>query len=326
MPIICPVCQTPVDPVRSIGGHVSPLNKQRYSLYSCGSCRLEFWHPLKIDPSIYGTETCFMYVMFHQGDANLLPPSRYFLKHFPHPKPAGRRPRLLDIGCGNGALLAAAEKLGYEVWGLDLDEKSIAAAKNVFGLKDVFALTLDEFAAKIGGQAGRFDVVMFVEVLEHQDDPLGFVRQAKNLLAPGGVIVGSVPNRERLWAEAERKNGVDWPPHHLLRLSKGSLRRLFARLGPADVRFRPMGYGLLEFANWLEILLFGPLITRTKAWINRTRFQGRDSAGNRRKLNALWLMKKCLNAAFVPLALLLFPFWLVASRRGHQIYFEVRYD
>lgn len=119
--------------------------------------------------------------------------------------------RVLDIGCGSGRHATAAYRLPRaRVVGVDLAFLELVAAKGRLELHD----RLGEHG---GGQwgvcqadglhlpfgAGRFDLVVCSEVLEHMPDPGQAVAEAARVLKPGGHLVVSVPRRwpERIcWA------------------------------------------------------------------------------------------------------------------------------
>lgn len=108
----------------------------------------------------------------------------------------GARPmtslRILDVGCGNGSMLAIPlARLGYTVTGLDPDEPSIHKARELAGTLPVsfFCTMLASFDPAL-----RFDCVLCAEVLEHLDDPEAFLRDSAARLAPGGLLILSVPN------------------------------------------------------------------------------------------------------------------------------------
>jgi SAM-dependent methyltransferase len=100
--------------------------------------------------------------------------------------------RVLDVGCGNGSMLALplAER-GFSVTGIDIDERSIEHAKQL--AKDLPGATfLSGDVARL--QAGRFEVVILAEVLEHMTEPVGLLAESAKHLAEDGVLIVTVPN------------------------------------------------------------------------------------------------------------------------------------
>lgn len=99
--------------------------------------------------------------------------------------------RVLDIGCGAGALGAELKKdLGCEVWGVEFQEDVAEQARA--RLDTVFSGDVFRLRDKI--PAGGFDTVILADVLEHVIDGDGLLGIVKEALAPGGRLVLSLPN------------------------------------------------------------------------------------------------------------------------------------
>ena len=127
--------------------------------------------------------------------------------------------RLLDIGCGAGGMLAHLREFGA-VWGVDPSPEAVtyAAAK---GAAEVRHGTLPDGLPF--GAADRFDVITLLDVLEHVDDDLGSLRTIGGLLAPGGLLLLTVPAFPFLWS------GHDVVNEHKRRYTRSTLReRLLA--------------------------------------------------------------------------------------------------
>jgi len=255
--IKCPICYTEVEERDFKETYVSPYNNQEYRRYECPNCDVHWWEPLKIIPEFYESEVFEDYIACHEGVGTRLGENhKAFFKHFP----SNVRGRLLDVGCGDGRFLRHAKEQGFEVWGIDFDKKSVENAKRKFGIDTVFAMSLEEFYEYAKEKNLKFDVITFFEVLEHQDKPREFLEMVKGLLKEGGYIAGSVPNRERLFAEMDWKNYFNWdyPPHHFLRFSKSSLEKAlnFAKFKDVEV-YEFSSFELLII--YLEKKLFGDL-------------------------------------------------------------------
>lgn len=167
-----------------------------------------------------------------------------------------RNARVLDVGCGEGALSWAAQQMGFEAHGCDVAEPAVALARGLVGADNVHVGTIDDLPYP----PRTFDAVAALEVLEHLPDPRAFVERAALLLKPDGVLLLTLPNRHRVFAVLKRALGkaqsnTDYPPHHLTRWSARALRRL---LGP---RFRTVRVGSLPYyaPHWACQTLARPL-------------------------------------------------------------------
>lgn len=222
--------------------HKAEHNSQTYHLYRCRTCELMFWWPLKADPGIYMDEGFDAYVDYHSGSRPFPRWAEPLFRDLP-PK----RTNALDIGCGDGAVLGRLGSHGYDVHGIDLDEKSIAIARSKYGLSGVSSLTLDQFIEASRTTRMKFALVTAFEVLEHQDAPLDFLAQVITIGEPDGTFAGSVPNRERFLARIDRRlSDGDLPPHHFLWFSKRALESLLQRAGFRNIsveRTGALGYG-----------------------------------------------------------------------------------
>lgn len=98
------------------------------------------------------------------------------LKPLLPPAPA----RILEAGCGRGALAAALTGLGYDVTGVDRNAEMAAAARQR-GVHSIHADVLDV--------SGEYDVVLFTRSLHHVEDLDVIVAHAAALLVPGGQIL-----------------------------------------------------------------------------------------------------------------------------------------
>jgi 2-polyprenyl-3-methyl-5-hydroxy-6-metoxy-1,4-benzoquinol methylase len=109
------------------------------------------------------------------------------------PRPLGR---ILDIGCGPGLTGAALMNLGAaEVWGIERDAALAEEARSRVTRVEQIDLEKDPTE---GLPLGFFNAILYADVLEHLVDPWRVLAQQRELLAPGGSILLSIPNVRNL--------------------------------------------------------------------------------------------------------------------------------
>jgi len=152
--------------------------------------------------------------------------------------------RLLDVGCGEGTFIKRMEELGFEVYGCDIAEEPIRFAREVYGLRNVIASRAEELPE----DWKDFDVITAFEVLEHTENPLGFLKCLYNLLKPGGYLILSVPLSGQF---RERTN----PPEHLTRWNLKALKLAIEKAGFLKEEYRTFS-SLYFYYKWKYFLDF----------------------------------------------------------------------
>jgi len=145
--------------------------------------------------------------------------------------------RLLDVGCGNGELLAAAAERGYEVEGIDVSETSAELCRS----RGLSARAGDFLSADLGGP---FDVLTMWDVVEHLRSPAAFLRRARDLLRPTGLLVLKIPGFGTLsfWSIAvfpRLAASILGAPAHVQYFNAASLEALLAAAGFRRIEWLP---------------------------------------------------------------------------------------
>ena len=103
-----------------------------------------------------------------------------------------RMDRVLELGCGTGATLAALRATGRckRTAGIELFESAAMEAE-----KQIDEVHVGDFERMdLDSRLGQFDAIMCLDVLEHLVDPWKTVQRLGALLVPGGALIASIPN------------------------------------------------------------------------------------------------------------------------------------
>lgn len=104
--------------------------------------------------------------------------------------------RVVDIGCGGGILAEAMAAANATVTGIDVADGPLAVARlhqhESNARIDYRQATAEEMAAS---EAGTYDIVTCLEMLEHVPDPAAVIKACAELVKPGGHIFFSTINR-----------------------------------------------------------------------------------------------------------------------------------
>jgi len=104
--------------------------------------------------------------------------------------------KVIDIGCGGGILAESMAKKGADVTGIDLSEKALKVA-DLHSLESGVQVRYQKIAAEdmAAAEAGQYDVVTCMEMLEHVPDPASVIKACQSLVKPGGYVFFSTLNR-----------------------------------------------------------------------------------------------------------------------------------
>lgn len=152
--------------------------------------------------------------------------------------------RIADVGCGTGALLPMLTQFG-ETWGVD--DSTIAV--EICRKNNLTNVYLDHDPA---WRRVQFDVMTFLDVIEHVDDDAGFLKNYVAQLKPAGLVFITVPALRFLWSDHDLVN------HHRRRYSARQLLKVVehASLEPLRITY---------FCTWLfPIIALVRLVNRLR--------------------------------------------------------------
>lgn len=170
-----------------------------------------------------------------------------------------RSGKLLDIGCGVGALVALAGKKGWDAVGMDPSPKAAELAKQV--------LDLDIMQSYLGDtpfDPKTFDVVVLLAVLEHAFDPVAIMKNVWEILKPGGWVIASTPNLDNLsYHLMNNKDAYSWfIKEHINHFTLQTHRALLEAVGFGSPEFHMCGHFGIQKSGATIKLLPSPTFAR----------------------------------------------------------------
>lgn len=148
-------------------------------------------------------------------------------------EPYRRSGRWLDVGCGAGTLMRAGRNRGWAAVGTEVAAGAAEAVR-----EDGFEVHVGELSA-LPLEAGSFDVVSLVEVVEHVKDPRGLMLEAARLIRPGGAMYVTTPHSRGISARLLRSRwSAVAPPEHLQLFSVRGLEGVLTHAGTRPRRLR----------------------------------------------------------------------------------------
>ena|SRR6218665_2657817 len=123
---------------------------------------------------------------------------------------------VLDVGCGNGVISRSLGAKGFNVYGIDVSEKTIEKARQLNQLPNVKFDVIS--AEQLMAEGKKYNAVICSEVLEHLHNPGGLLEVLYQSITDDGVLIVTVPNgrgpRELLVTRPviylQKKNNFVW--------------------------------------------------------------------------------------------------------------------
>jgi ubiquinone/menaquinone biosynthesis C-methylase UbiE len=140
---------------------------------------------------------------------------------------------VVDVGCGDGALIHFCARLGAEVIFIDRDEAALAkttAKIEASGARAHRAIQSDCNPIPLEDNSG--DLVICTEVLEHVPDPQVFLQELIRVTRPGGQLLITVPDsRSEQFVAATAPPQYFMEPNHIRIFTAEQFRELVKSAG-----------------------------------------------------------------------------------------------
>lgn len=208
------------------------LSGETFSLYKCNSCGLISTFPAPDENKIadyyksekyisHSSKPSSAFEFLYQQVRNITLKSKAKITaKYAHGK------KLLDIGCATGEYLHTCQKNGFEVLGVEPNQKAREIAHANYGLNIGNLDSLNSFPP------GSFDVITMWHVLEHVHDINERMARIYQLIKSNGIAIIAVPNPESYDAQhyIDRWAAYD-APRHLFHFTQSSLKTLAKKHG-----------------------------------------------------------------------------------------------
>lgn len=215
-------------------------------LVRCGACGLKYQNPM---PTLEALNALYASQEYYDG--------QYFPAQFAERKAmfshrlseleahAGGPGQVLEIGCGRGQFLEAAQERGWSVCGQEFAEGTVEVLRRTVPQAE---LAHGIFPEECPFPDDSFDLIHLNHVLEHFFDPMAALRRIGKLLKPGGILYCEVPRQSRLQNKLSNAVGrKDFAVHffleHICYFDRQSMTKALESSGfnPLSIRIEGMG-------------------------------------------------------------------------------------
>jgi SAM-dependent methyltransferase len=133
--------------------------------------------------------------------------------------------RILDAGCGTGYGSSLLGQKASSVVGVDYSPLAVGYATERYAGPGVSFAAMD--CQHLGFPSARFDAVVCFEVFEHMVNPEAFLNEIVRVLAPGGRLILSTPNR--VTADLHMRSIGQRNEFHVNMMDAPGLRKVLSR-------------------------------------------------------------------------------------------------
>ena len=226
----CPLCHSPL--------HTTLFREPPYEVRRCAACGLGYVTPRRSPQALaamYGDDTYWHspspkthgYADYRAERPRYL---RTFAKRLDwalQDGPSGGR--ALDVGAAAGFCMAVLSERGFDVSGVEVSPVIASYAQHELGFGDrVFVGLLQD--APLAPHS--FDLICMWDVVEHVPDPVGLLRRARELLAPGGRLVIETQDIDSAFARALGRRWHHFKhAEHIYHFTPATLERLLRETG-----------------------------------------------------------------------------------------------
>ena len=174
----------------------------------------------------------------------------------------GHGGNLLEIGSGQGEFLVEAQRLGYDVTGVEYSSSAAAYSQQLLGAGRIVCGEIESVARAVE----TFDIIAISDVIEHTRNPVDFLAQIHRLLKPGGTLFIATPSLDSWSARLLQQRWMEFKPEHLTYFDSQTIQHALFQSHFGDMIVRPcrkilnLGYVAHHFERF-RVPLVSELVT-----------------------------------------------------------------
>jgi 2-polyprenyl-3-methyl-5-hydroxy-6-metoxy-1,4-benzoquinol methylase len=213
----CPHCCSSSKLLFKAGDRNFRTTREKFPYFKCSSCKLVYLGTRLADLSCYYPES---YYPFPKSKVDLVAISKNESFKLELVQRYITKGKLLEIGPGIGHFAYLAKESGYDVQVFDVDAKT---CKFLTEELEIQAFCGTDFSKSIAKEP-VFNVIALWHVLEHMPNPIEFVEELVERLAPNGMLFISLPNPDafqfkifgRFWVHVDAPRHLHLIPQEIL--------------------------------------------------------------------------------------------------------------
>ena len=287
---LCPVCGSAgISKVFNVKDNT--VSQEYFEIYHCSNCQARFTQNPPAESGIGQYYKSGDYISHTDTSKGLINRLYRFVRNYSLnqkrkliEKATGlRNGSLLDVGSGTGHFVAAMQKGGWQVTGLEPDEgaREVALKQHSIGLlpvTDLFNLPKN-----------KFNAITLWHVLEHVHELKKYILTFKELLADNGKLFIAVPNYTSYDANVYQEYWAGYDvPRHLYHFTPATIQWLMKEFGFKIVDIKPM---------WFDSYYVSLLSSKYKN--GNTKWVGAGWTGMVSNFKAMNDVKKCSSVIYI---------------------------
>ena len=156
--------------------------------------------------------------------------------------------KIIDVGCGNGHLLAEAKKNNWDVYGTEFTDRAVELCNNKGIKMHKGVLDVNNY------EENSFDCLFFIEVIEHINNPKEELAKFHKILREDGLLYITTPNFNSLSSKhLKDKWSIVEYPEHLAYYTPKTLHNMLKESGFKKLELFTSGLGISSIKTKSEI-------------------------------------------------------------------------